>query len=47
MVQFARSSTIFQSVNQAHNSSMSKICSDIILSIQIASVVPLPRLNPH
>jgi len=26
---------------------MSKVCSDIILSIQIASLLPFPLLNPN
>jgi hypothetical protein len=48
LVQLTRSNAFYQSMKQAHNSSsMAKVRSDIILSIPIASLVPLPLLNPN
>jgi hypothetical protein len=48
LVQFTRSNAFCQSMTQAHNSSsMSKVRSDIILSITIASLVPFLLLNPN
>ena len=48
LVQFTRSNTFCQSMTQTHSpSSTSKVRSDIILIIPIASLVPFPLLNPN
>jgi len=47
-VQFTRSNDFCQSMKQTHSPlSISKVRSDIILIIPIASLVPFPLLNPN
>jgi hypothetical protein len=48
LVKLTRSNAFFQSMKQTHRfSSISKVHSDITLSIPIASLVPFPLLNPN
>jgi hypothetical protein len=48
LVQFTWSNTFCQSMKQAHNSScVSKVLSDIIHSIPIATLAHFPTLNPN
>jgi len=48
LVQLTRSNAFCQSIKQTlSSSSISKVHSDIILSIPIASLVPFPLLNPN
>ena len=48
LVQLTRSNAFCQSMKQTHSSlSISKVRSDIILSIPTASLVPFPLLNPN